>query len=163
MKLEIDTTQPIEDIIKQVEKAKAEQEPKRWRAEAGEEFYTVAFCHKILCFEEMWEAIDNKLYEIGNYFKTSEEAEQEARLRNFEQRVAARIRELNSDKIYKFIAYSSNWTVNIDLEGKEVLPELWRRTLAGQRGWWSDKKEAIEQVIQEFGEKNFIKWAEGRF
>ena len=160
MKLEIDTTQSIEDIIKQVKEAKAKQ-PKKWRAEKNRQFYYINGHNKIIRTEECFIESDDILFEIGNYFQTKEEAKQEAKLCDFEQRVAARIKELNGGKVYKFQVNNNNYTIDIDLNKGKVGVITWTYTVIGQRGWWSDKKETIEQVIKEFGEESFIKWAKG--
>ena len=161
MKLEIDTTQSIEDIIKQVEEAKAKQEPKRWRAKEDEKYYFVTGDNKVFDIVECLSKNDNTLFLTGNYFQTKEEAEQEARLRDFEQRVAARIKELNGDKVHKFNPGSESFSIDINLNVSSVVSRHWCDHYLGQRGWWSNRREVIEQVIEEFGKENFIKWAKG--
>ena len=71
---------PSSDIELLKEKVKAINEKygikKRWRAEKGEKYYystdsTFYFEH---CYES-GDSIDNKRYEIGNYFETEEEVD----------------------------------------------------------------------------------------
>ena len=49
--------------------------PKRWRAEEGEEYYFLDGKCEIWNTYEEKKKIDNTFFEIGNYFKTKEEAE----------------------------------------------------------------------------------------
>lgn len=163
MEITIDTTKSMDEIIKQVEEAKSKQEPKRWRANSkGFYFFINSTSGVARSFDGMSEHSNTHThYEIGNYFKTREEAVQEARLRDFEQRVAARIKELNGDRVHRFHAKRKNHTIEIKLENGFVRPCVYYSYYIGQRGWWSDKLEVIEQVIKEFGADNFIKWAKG--
>ena len=73
---------PTSDIELLKEKAKAINEKygikKRWRAERGEEYYYINFQLKILFDEEDFAEIDEERYDIGNYFKTKQEAQEYA-------------------------------------------------------------------------------------
>ena len=49
--------------------------PKRWRAEKEKEYFFVTGTSEITIDEEYYNEADNARYELGNYFKTEEEAE----------------------------------------------------------------------------------------
>ena len=64
--------------------------PKRWRAEEGEEYYFLDGKCEIWNTYEEKKKIDNTFFEIGNYFKTKEEAEKvKIELDKFWERVRA--------------------------------------------------------------------------
>lgn len=52
------------------------QEPKRWRAEVGETYYSFTSNFKIEDYCEDNHFIDDEAYNSGNYFKTKEEAQE---------------------------------------------------------------------------------------
>ena len=64
-----------EQLLKLVEKSNEQQPKKRWRAEDEEDYYFIDYCNKINTWKELNYKTDEDLYEIGNYFKTEEEAE----------------------------------------------------------------------------------------
>ena len=57
------------------ESQEEEQEHKRWRAIKNEDYYFILANGSVDTNNEDCSLYDNKLYDIGNYFKTKEEAE----------------------------------------------------------------------------------------
>lgn len=51
---------------------------KRWRAKQGEEYYYINFQLEILFDKEDFAEIDEERYDVGNYFKTEQEAQEYA-------------------------------------------------------------------------------------
>ena len=49
--------------------------PKRWRAEKEKEYFFITGTSEITTDEEYYNEADNARYELGNYFKTKEEAQ----------------------------------------------------------------------------------------
>lgn len=49
--------------------------PKRWRAEYGSEYWCVTTDLTSIAYIERDDGFDDNLYDVGNYFKTKEEAE----------------------------------------------------------------------------------------
>lgn len=49
--------------------------PKRWRAEKDKEYFFVTGTSEITTDEEYYNEADNARYELGNYFKTEEDAQ----------------------------------------------------------------------------------------
>ena len=54
------------------------QEPKRWRAELKEKYYYLSMYFDVCSLSEDYSNIDTKLYNLGNYFRTKEEAQNAA-------------------------------------------------------------------------------------
>ena len=54
------------------------QEVNRWRAEVGERYYYLDIYFEVHSFLEEYSNTDTKLYKIGNYFQTKEEAQEVA-------------------------------------------------------------------------------------
>lgn len=54
------------------------QEPKRWRAEVGEIYYCFTSNFKTEDYCEENDSFDDEAYDLGNYFKTKEEAQEAA-------------------------------------------------------------------------------------
>ena len=154
------------ELLAEIERLKAEvekmqdDEPKFWLADGGYNYWVVGSDLLTFIKVECRSTFDSKLFEIGNYFKTKEEAEKEARHRKFEMKVARRIKELNGSE-YWFKRKKQNFTIEIDVDDELVSFHYRCAYVQGQRGWWSDKREVIEKVIEEFGADNFIKWAKG--
>ena len=55
----------------------ASYKPKRWRADYNEEYYYIEDV-EVKTFVEKYDEFDYKLYDIGNYFRTQEQAEKVA-------------------------------------------------------------------------------------
>lgn len=49
--------------------------PKRWRAERGEKYFSVVSTGGVWYFLEYYGKYDNDRYDLGNYFKTKEQAQ----------------------------------------------------------------------------------------
>jgi len=49
--------------------------PKRWRAKIGDCYYSISQRNLVFCSKEEERMLDTDLYNLGNYFKTEEEAE----------------------------------------------------------------------------------------
>ena len=56
----------------------ASYKTKRWRADYNEEYYYIEDV-KVKTFVEKYDELDYKLYDIGNYFRTREQAEKVAK------------------------------------------------------------------------------------
>ena len=56
----------------------ASYKPKRWRADYNEEYYYIEDV-EVKTFVEKYDELDYKLYDIGNYFRTREQAEEVAK------------------------------------------------------------------------------------
>ncbi len=160
------TTEEKKEYYEQ-EKAKIEkelealEEPKLWMVEKNESYYYVdeynCVQKRIYTSGKLRIHIDI-LYNNGNLFQTREEAEQEARLRSFEQRVARRFKELGGGK---FVVGGDNFTIKINLDKYKVTWMSWFEIYGSQRGWYHNDTKIVKQIIEEFGEGNFIKWAKG--
>lgn len=69
--------------------------PKRWRAEKEKEYFFVTGTNEITIDEEYYNEADNTRYELGNYFKTEEEAE---KVKEELDKFWAKVREIGGDE-----------------------------------------------------------------
>lgn len=78
-------------LTAEIERLKAEQaEVKPWRAERGNCYYALGTNHDIVGVREMTDNFDSGNYSVGNYYRTRELAEQDAK----ELALRGRIRQL---------------------------------------------------------------------
>lgn len=68
----------MEELQKEAEMQKKQEEPKPWKPEAGEEYFFVNNDLSIYCFCNYNDEEDRYNFEIGNCFRTEERAEQVA-------------------------------------------------------------------------------------
>ncbi|MDK4524978.1 hypothetical protein [Fusobacterium necrophorum] len=63
----------LEEFVKHINKKYGK--PKCWRAKYGERYYYIDCCAYVQFATEHNTTTDNRLYELGNYFQTREQAE----------------------------------------------------------------------------------------
>lgn len=70
----------LEELRRETEKQKEQEEPKPWKPESGERYYCVNPYCKVIHYDFMRNYVnfDNRLISCGNYFRTEERAEQVA-------------------------------------------------------------------------------------
>ena len=71
--IDLDLKIDIQDFVNYINKKYGI--PKRWRAEKEKEYFFVTGTSEIITDEEYYNETDNARYELGNYFKTKEEAQ----------------------------------------------------------------------------------------
>lgn len=97
-------------LTAEAERLKAEQaEVKPWRAEKGENYYHIGPRGNIFVDNEILHTIDDELYNIGNYYRTRELAEQDAK----ELALRGRVRQLRDALCegYQFVHDNLNYFV----------------------------------------------------
>ena len=67
-----------EELGKEIERLEKEKKNKRWRAEIGEDYYFLMETLEVNRDDECNAEYDDNLYNLGNYFKTKEEAQKVA-------------------------------------------------------------------------------------
>lgn len=100
-------------LTAELEKLKAEQsEVKPWRAERGNCYYALGTNHGIVGVREMTDNFDSGNYSVGNYYRTRELAEQDAK----ELALRGRIRQLRDAMCegYQFVKDNNNWYIYLD-------------------------------------------------
>ena len=66
----------LKEILKRVNKINEKYGiPKRWRADDGERYYYIDSHQRIFGNTDLTHSYDNMRYELGNYFKTEQEAQ----------------------------------------------------------------------------------------
>ena len=75
-------TSEARHVLELIEKGINEKyaKPKRWRVKYGERYYYTDCCAYVQFATEHNTTTDNRLYEIGNYFQTREQAEKARKL-----------------------------------------------------------------------------------
>ncbi|WP_405355118.1 hypothetical protein [Fusobacterium polymorphum] len=74
--------------------------PKKWRAEEGENYYSIAGVDVIKIDSENLVELDNRRYELGNYFQTEEEAQKIINSKEWQEFWAkVRAGEIGGDKL----------------------------------------------------------------
>lgn len=63
----------LEEIVNKINKKYGI--PKRWRAKRGEKHFSILFTGEVMSFSEYYDKFDNDRYDLGNYFKTKEQAQ----------------------------------------------------------------------------------------
>lgn len=97
-------------LIAELERLKAEQaEVKPWRAGQGKNYYHIGPRGNIFVDNEILHAIDDELYNIGNYYRTRKLAEQDAK----ELALRGRVRQLRDALCegYQFVHDELNYFV----------------------------------------------------
>ena len=142
-----------EEQVKEIEKPKY----KRWRAEKGEKYYFLDSSCSVVYMVDSYIESDQKRYEVGNYFKTEEEAEFRGQQLLYLQQY--------KDYLGYDLVTKDDWE-NIgrlkfcalyNYETKEI-EIYWYCEQKFQGTIYSKSKEKIENFIEEIGEDNFKKY-----
>lgn len=143
-----------EEQVKEIEKPKY----KRWRAEKGEEYYFLSDLGEILSAIDCRDKSDNFLYDIGNYFKTEEEAEEYKKKLLYQQQYKDFIGEDLATKddwkkptFQKYATCIDHYYCNEVALSSNTYYEL-------QGVIYSKSKEKIQDFIKKIGEDNFKKY-----
>ena len=107
--------QQLAAIQAEIEKLKAEEQSKEvkpWRAEHGENYYHITPCGNVLVDNEIFHLVDDNLFNYGNYYRTRELAEQDAK----ELALRGRVRQLRDALCegYQFTTGSTNYFLCYD-------------------------------------------------
>ena len=100
-------------LIAELERLKAEEaQVKPWRAEYGENYYHISQIGNISADVEIFHNVDNKFFNCGNYYRTHELAEQDAK----ELALRGRVRQLRDALCegYVFTGYEDCYCIGIN-------------------------------------------------
>lgn len=150
----------IQQLQRELEELKNKETPKRWRGKKGDDYYYISsLCHVEKSFEtKVVPEVDERRYEIGNYFKTEEEAKQKLEYIKTEQQlkdIALRLNEgveidWEREKQWKYyIEYS--------FEDKMFTTDYWN-TFKQQGTIYCLDKDFKDTAIAEIGEDNLIEY-----
>lgn len=140
-------------VLKDDEAEKEEKENKRWRAEKGENYWTVSDYRRVKVDVEFGadSSGDNFRYDTHNYFQTEDEArryakmlETERQLKKFADEHNGEIDWSNVDK-YKYILYYSYIANRVSINSVSSLRDA--------RVIYFSSKEIAEQAIKTIGEE----------
>lgn len=142
-----------EEQVKEIEKPKY----KRWRAEKGGKYYFLDGSCSVVYMVDYYIESDRKRYEVGNYFKTKEEAEFRRQQLLYLQQYRDFIGEdlptgddFKNEDVEKYYAY-------YDCTEDAIITAA-NCVLKSQGIIYSKDEEKIENFIKEIGENNFKKY-----
>jgi hypothetical protein len=153
------TLQEMKDAIAKLQEQIAKMEEpkpktvKRWRAHKGSYYYVgaggaIGTCREIL------DGVDDHRYNIGNYFKTEEEAEAYRDKLIRIQAIKDRIAELNRGWEPRFKCNNCNYAFYMN--NKNINIQEWRSSQNSPK-WAYFKSHGIgEQLKEEFGNDLFL-------
>lgn len=144
-------------ILEEIEKLKSEEkESKAWKPEVNEEYYTIEADGEVL--ENTWldEEDDEKLYNMGNYFKTREEAESIVEKAKIYTQLKRLAEEINTEPI--------DWK-NADQRKYEIvyyniakcLRQLYETTIQALGQIYCTNDQFLEIALERIGEENLLK------
>lgn len=142
-----------EEQVKEIEKPKY----KRWRAEKGGKYYFLDSSCSVVYMVDYYIEFDRKRYEVGNYFKTKEEAEFRRQQLLYLQQYKDYLGEdlvteddWKDNDILKYYAYYDYDSNIVDIDGGIYFK--FQGTI------YSKSKQKIKDFIKEIGEDNFKKY-----
>lgn len=109
----LDALQAEKDkLTAELERLKAEEQSKEvkpWRAGEGDKYYYIDIINKVATTAEAYLRVDFDAYSCGNYYRTKELAEQDAK----ELTLRGRVRQLRDALCegYQFIDDGNNWYI----------------------------------------------------
>lgn len=146
------------EILEEIEKLKKEEkvESKVWKPEVNEEYYTIEADGEVL--ENTWldEEDDEKLYNMGNYFKTREEAEKVVEKAKIYTQLKRLAEEENTEPIdwenreqeKCYICYKNNL---------KYLDQFFAESQQDIGQIYCTNKDFLEIAIERIGEENLLK------
>lgn len=154
------TNEEREQLLKLVKKSNEQQPKKRWRGEYDEEYYFIDYCNKIDAWKELNYKTDKGLYELGNYFKTEEEAEFELNKRLVYQELKDYALEHNENDVDWTNVNQLKWGIFYDNESKCLDYDYWyTRCYIGQIHFYSE--ETAREAVKAVGENRIKKYLFG--
>lgn len=142
-----------EEQVKEIEKPKY----KRWRAEKGGKYYFLDSSCSVVYMVDYYIEFDRKRYEVGNYFKTKEEAEfRRQQLLYLQQYKDYLGEDLVTEDDWKKPSLGKHATcIDNYCNGLTLTTNNYLKI---QGVIYSNSKEKIEKFIKEIGEDNFKKY-----
>jgi hypothetical protein len=120
-------------------------EPKRWRAEEGDEYHAINWSGSVHCFRDTRQPEDDYRYKTGNYGRTVEELEAKR-----EYDIARQVL-LDDAKGGKFILDSKNWTgyyvYGVNRWLTQIVPQYYPGLI------YFRSREALEKSLEEHKEQ----------
>lgn len=153
------TNEEREQLLKLVKKSN-ETTKKRWRAEEHEAYYIITCDGQIELSTEMNCPFDERIYELGNYFKTKKEAEFEVDKKLVYQELKDYALEHNENDIDWTNVNQLKWGIFYDNESKCLDYDYWyTRCYIGQIHFYSE--ETAREAVKAVGEDRIKKYLFG--
>ena len=138
-------------LTAELERLKAEKsEVKPWRAECNAGYYMIQNNGDIVCFEETGFVIDTTRHEIGNYYRTRELAEQDAK----ELALRGKVRQLRDALCegYRFVEGELNYSIRYNHKTRMYQPG-YSANLQIVAGVYFDTEEHAQQACDILNEE----------
>ena len=131
------------------------EEPKVWKPKESEKYYV--FDEEVNIVRQYWanDEFDNIRYEIGNCFKTEEEAQKTLEKINIYMQLKRYAEEHNTEKIDWNNSYQTKFYLYYEIDGNLEIGDVCCSKHIGQVYFTSE--EIAEQAIEEIGEDNIKK------
>lgn len=153
------TNEEREQLLKLVKKSN-ETLKKRWRAKYNEVYYIINYRNNIDTRNDLNYKADNALYELGNYFKTKEEAEFELQKRLVYQELKDYALAHNENDVDWTNVNQLKWGIFYDNQSKCLDYDYWcTRCYIGQIHFYSE--ETAREAVKAVGEDRIKKYLFG--
>lgn len=148
------STEEKKQLMKLINKA---NRGKRWRAKNNEIYYFINYCNRIESWSESNHNADEALFEVGNYFKTSEEAKFELNKRLVYQELKDYALEHNEGEIDWKNSDQEKWVISYDNQVKWlVYRDRYTRSDIGQI--YFSSYEIAREAVKAIGEDRIKKY-----
>lgn len=131
-------------LTAELERLKSEQaEVKPWRAELNSTYYMIRETGKSHSYEEAHDITDSVLFRVGNYYRTRELAEQDAK----ELALRGRVRQLRDALCegYQFVSGKNNFYLFMnEIQGRYCVSDITRCPSIGEI--YFDTREHAQQA-----------------
>lgn len=149
-----------EQLLKLVERSNIPSK-KRWRAQGNEKYYFIDFKGYIDSLKETNHAVDEYSYKVGNYFKTSEEAEFELNKRLVYQELKDYALEHNEMGI-NWTDDRIKWSIYYDAETECLTCDYWYTNYCDIGQVYFSSAEIAQGAISAIGEDRIKKYLFGQ-
>ena len=130
---------------------------KRWRGEKSDVYYSITGDGRIVDHRESEYTCDNDFYQIGNYFKTKEEAEFELNKRLVYQKLKDYALEHNEGEIDWKNSKQEKWVISYDNQFKCLRYRI-RYTLSDIGQIYFSSCEIAREAVKAIGEDTIKKY-----
>lgn len=146
----------IKELQRELNKLEKEELPVNWKPKVGHSYYALDASSVISTFINNNDRIDQFNFKIGNYFKSSEEAEERLNELIYTQKYVEYV-ESRSDKLDWKNNNQSKCSLYYDYE-EGVLGVEVRYSIKGVVPAYASDKQILMNAIEELGKDNIIKY-----
>lgn len=153
------TNEERETLLKLVEKGNKSPK-KRWRAGDEENYYSITGDGVTIEVVEEEDAYDSNRYQLGNYFKTKEEAEFARKKQLIYQKLKDYALEHNTEEIDWINYNQTKWIIGYNNDYKKIR-YYWITSLIHINQIYFTSEKIARDAVEEIGEDNIKKYLFG--